>query len=69
MNNLGLKAPRGWGCITNPRKASYNRDYNRTTRGCLVALLVWGGNTTSAVMAVVQRNVIGGNAHGKTKAR
>jgi hypothetical protein len=35
-NSLGLKAPRGWGWLTNPRKAAYNRVYNRTTRGCLV---------------------------------
>ena len=40
-NNLGLKAPRGWGWITNPRKAAYNRVYNRTTRGCLVVLGFW----------------------------
>ena len=39
-NNLGLKAPRGWGWLTNPRKAAYNRVYNRTTRGCLVVGLV-----------------------------
>jgi hypothetical protein len=24
-HNLGLKAPRGFGWITNPRKAAYNR--------------------------------------------
>jgi hypothetical protein len=35
-HRLGLKAPRGWGWITNPRKAAYNRIYSRTTRGCLV---------------------------------
>ncbi len=40
-NNLGLKAPRGWGWLTNPRKAAYNRVYNRTTRGCLVVLCFW----------------------------
>lgn len=38
-HSLGLKAPRGWGWITNPRKAAYNRVYNRTTRGCVVILL------------------------------
>jgi hypothetical protein len=38
-NSLGLKAPRGWGWITNPKRAAYNRVYNRTTRGCLV--LIW----------------------------
>jgi hypothetical protein len=26
-----LKAPRGWGWITNPRRAAYNRVYSRTT--------------------------------------
>ena len=29
--SMGLKAPRGWGWLTNPRKAAYNRVYNRTT--------------------------------------
>ena len=29
--SLGLKAPRGYGWITNPKKAAYNRIYNRTT--------------------------------------
>jgi hypothetical protein len=40
-NNMGLKAPRGWGWLANPRKAAYNRFYNRTTRGCLVVLGFW----------------------------
>jgi len=40
-HSLGLKAPRGWGWLTNPRKAAYNRVYNRTTRGCLVVLGFW----------------------------
>lgn len=30
-NSLGLKAPRGYGWLTNPKKAAYNRAYNRTT--------------------------------------
>ena len=30
-HRLGLKAPRGWGWLTNPRRAAYNRIYNRTT--------------------------------------
>ena len=55
-NNLGLKAPRGWGWLTNPRKAAYNRVYSRTTRGCLVVLGLWGalalaGVTLAAVLA------------------
>lgn len=56
QNNLGLKAPRGWGWLTNPRKAAYNRVYNRTTRGCLVLFGFWGalalaGVTIAAVLA------------------
>ena len=39
-HNLGLKAPRGMGWITDPKKAMYNRVYNRTNRGCLLNLLL-----------------------------
>jgi hypothetical protein len=41
-HNLGLKAPRGWGWLTNPRKAAYNRIYNRTTVGCALVLAMAG---------------------------
>ena len=55
-NNLGLNAPRGWGWLTNPRKAAYNRVYNRTTRGCLVMLVFWAiGLAGIAVAAVMVR--------------
>jgi hypothetical protein len=37
-HNLGFKAPRGWGCLTDPKRAAYNRVYNRTSKGCLVIL-------------------------------
>jgi hypothetical protein len=30
-HRLSLKAPRGWGWLTNPRRAAYNRVYSRTT--------------------------------------
>ena len=30
-HSLGLKAPRGFGWFTNPKKALYNRIYSRTT--------------------------------------
>ncbi len=30
-SKLGLKAPRGFGFVTNPKKAAYNRVYNRTS--------------------------------------
>lgn len=41
--NMGLKAPRGYGWITNPKKFVYNKVYNKTTTstGCLVVLLVF----------------------------
>ncbi len=39
QNSLGLKAPRGMGWLTNPRKAAYNRIYNRTTKGCGTSVL------------------------------
>lgn len=28
---LGVKAPRGWGWISNPKKALYNKVYRKTT--------------------------------------
>ena len=28
---LGLRAPRGWGWITDPKRAAYNRVYNRSS--------------------------------------
>ena len=32
-HSMGLKAPRGMGVFTNPKKAIYNRVYSRTTVG------------------------------------
>ena len=39
-HNLGFKAPRGMGWITDPKKALYNKVYNKTSRGCLVILVI-----------------------------
>lgn len=50
-NSLGLKALRGWGWLTNPRKAGYNRVYSRTTRGCLVLLAAMAAGATGALVA------------------
>lgn len=47
-NNLGLKAPRGYGWITHPKKALYNRVYDRTTVGCVTIVF-----STLAVSAVL----------------
>jgi hypothetical protein len=38
-HNLGFKAPKGFGWFTDPKKAGYNKVYNKTSRGCLVNLL------------------------------
>ena len=38
-HNLGIKAPRGMGWITDPKKALYNKVYNKTSRGCLVSVV------------------------------
>ena len=30
-HSLGVKAPRGWGWVTDPKRALYNRVYSRLT--------------------------------------
>jgi len=30
-HSLGVKAPRGWGWLTNSKKAAYNKVYRKTT--------------------------------------
>jgi hypothetical protein len=40
-HQLGLKAPRGYGWITNPKKAAYNRVYKKTSVGCSILLLIF----------------------------
>jgi len=64
-HSLGLKAPRGWGWLTNPRKAAYNRIYSRTTidlfklgrsrksSGCLIMVVM------VALAAVIVWRVLG----------
>jgi len=49
-HRMGLKAPRGWGWVTNPRKAAYNRVYYRTTRGCLVIMMAVGAVAFSPIL-------------------
>lgn len=31
QNSLGLKVPRGYGWLTNPKKTAYNKIYKKTT--------------------------------------
>ena len=61
-HSLGLKAPRGWGWLTDPRRAAYNRVYHRTTfdlrraaagKGCLVSLAMFAGAVTGTLAAAV----------------
>ena len=52
-HRAGLKAPRGWGWITNPKRAAYNRVYSRTTRSCLVVLGFWGTLVAAGVAVAV----------------
>lgn len=39
-HSLGVKAPRGWGWLTNPKRAAYNRIYSRATFS-LLDVLKW----------------------------
>jgi hypothetical protein len=39
-HNLGVKAPRGMGWVTNPKKFVYNKVYNKTSSGCMVSLVI-----------------------------
>jgi hypothetical protein len=54
-HSLGLKAPRGMGWITNPKRAAYNRIYNRTTigSGCLVNVIATAVLALTIVAIVV----------------
>ena len=52
-HSLGLKAPRGWGWLTNPKRAAYNRVYNRTTVGCSVLLACGVGVAGAAVLSML----------------
>ena len=46
-HNLGFKAPRGLGWITDPKKTLYNKVYNKTSRGCMfnIAVIIAVGMT------------------------
>jgi hypothetical protein len=51
--NLGIKAPKGMGFITNPKRFAYNKVYNKTSRGCLVSLLLFSGLPIATVVFLV----------------
>jgi hypothetical protein len=51
--NLGIKAPRGMGWITNPKRFAYNKVYNKTSRGCMVTLILFLALPIAVVFLVV----------------
>jgi hypothetical protein len=51
-HNLGFKAPKGMGWITDPKRALYNKVYNKTSKGCLVSLLLLLSIPTVVVIIV-----------------
>jgi hypothetical protein len=62
-HSLGVKAPRGSGWLTNPKKAAYNRMYYRTTFGWQSLFKVGGQRRTAQgclVMIVAFAWIIGG---------
>jgi hypothetical protein len=65
---MGLKAPRGYGWLTNQRKAAYNRIYSRTSRGCLVslAILILFGVALAAQIASAGGHRSGSHSSGGT---
>ena len=52
-HNLGFKAPRGMGWLTNPKKAAYNRVYYRATKGCMVVLVALAGLCFSIIILII----------------
>ncbi len=53
-NSLGLQAPKGYGWTTNPKKAAYNKVYNKTSKGCLVLLIPIFGLLTILIFAFIK---------------
>lgn len=39
-HSMGIKAPKGYGWLTNPKKAAYNKVYNKTSKGCMLSFLL-----------------------------
>ncbi len=52
-HSLGFKAPKGMGWLTNPKRAAYNRVYYRTTKGCVVALVVMVHDFAALLLFIV----------------
>lgn len=52
-HSLGVKAPKGYGWLTNPKKAAYNKVYNKTSKGCMVTLLMLTAFTVSVFILII----------------
>lgn len=48
-HRAGLKAPRGAGFVTDPKRAIYNRTYNRTTKGFGCGIFIAAGLGLAAI--------------------
>lgn len=67
-HNLGLKAPRGMGWFTNPKKALYNKVYNKTSRGCLFQIVLFisiGGSLVSIQSCDIRKSDTAGGTYVK----
>ena len=55
-HSIGFKAPRGMGWVSNPKKFMYNKVYQKTSRGCMLSVVVWVlilGSAYSIIFAVL----------------
>lgn len=52
--NMGVKAPRGYGWLTNPKKYMYNKVYNKTTKGCMFTLFFIAGFFSLLIIVLIQ---------------
>jgi hypothetical protein len=52
-HSLGVKAPKGYGWLTNPKKAAYNKVYNKTSKGCMLTLLTMTGLIFSIIFLIL----------------
>jgi hypothetical protein len=64
-HSLGFKAPRGYGWLTSPRRAAYNRVYNRTTiKADNLIVLAFAG--VIAILAWIASGLFSSFAHKKS---
>ena len=51
-HSLGFKAPKGFGWLTNPKKAAYNKAYNRNSKGCMLMFVALIGLVFSIIIII-----------------